>query len=288
MTVLVQALVNGLTDGAFLALIALGITLVFGVARFPNIAHGDFLTVGAYGTFACATLFGLPLALAAVGGVALTVLAGLLSYRLVFRLVAGQPVSALLVSIGLSIFIRGLIGFVAGSQWLAYDLPLWPAWRLGGILVLPLEAAITAATLVVILGAHLVLRYTRIGVEMRAVADDPVLARTTGISPDRVNRATWSLSLGVAGLAGIFVAAKTAIYPDMGWNLLLPAFAAAVLGGLGSPYGAIAAGLLLGVAQNLAALVVSDTYKISFAFVVLIGVLLLKPSGLSGRGAVAR
>jgi branched-chain amino acid transport system permease protein len=288
MALFAQALINGITDGVFLAMMALGITLVFGVARFPNVAHGDFLTVGAYGAYWCTTLLHLSLPLAAIGGTVLSIAAGLLAYALVFRKISNKPITALLVSIGLSIFIRGLLSFVAGNQQVSYDMPLWRAWRWGGIRVLPSELAIAAASVAVILAAHLILKYTRIGIEMRAVSDNPDLARTGGIDPGRVNRATWSIALGVAGLAGMFVAAKTAISPDMGWNLLLPAFAAAVLGGLGSPYGAIFAGLLIGIAQNVATLWISDTYKISFAFLILIATLLIKPSGLTGKGEAAR
>lgn len=288
MALFAQALINGITDGTFLAMMALGITMVFGVARFPNVAHGDFLTVGAYGAFWCATLLHLPFVVAAIGGTALAILTGLAAYALIFRQIADRPITALLVSIGLSILMRGTLSFVAGNQQVAYDLPLWRAWRILGVRVLPLEAGIALASVVVIVATHLILKYTRIGIEMRAVADNPDLARTGGINAERVNRATWSIALGVGGLAGIFVAAKTAISPDMGWNLLLPAFAAAVLGGLGSPYGAIAAGLIIGLAQNVATLWISDTYKITFAFIVLIATLLIRPEGLTGRGAVAR
>ncbi|MGI4814144.1 MAG: branched-chain amino acid ABC transporter permease [Janthinobacterium lividum] len=288
MTAFLQALLNGISDGAMLALVALGLTLVFGVARFPNVAHGEFLTLGAYGAYWCATLLGLPLLVSIAGGIGLAVVAGLAAYALVFRRIADRPVTALLASIGLSITLRGFIVFVAGTQQVSYDIPLWGAWSLGGITLLPLDVLVTVASFVVILFAHLVLRYSRIGVEMRAVADNPELARTSGIAPGRVNRATWSLALGVAALAGMFVAAKTSISPDLGWDLLLPAFAAAVLGGLGSPYGAIFAGLLIGIAQNIATLWISETYKVSFSFIILIAVLLLRPSGISGRKEVAR
>lgn len=288
MWLLAQAIVNGITDGAFLAMMALGITLVFGVARFSNVAHGDFLTVGAYGTFWCAGLLHLPLGLAVFGGAALSVGVGLLCYLVVFRRIADRPVTALLVSIGLSIFLRGLLSLVAGNRQVAFDLPFWRAWKWGELRILPIEAGIAVASLVVILAVHLILRHSRIGIEMRAVADNPALARTGGINPRRVNIATWSIALAVAGLAGVLLGAKTAIFPDMGWNLLLPAFAAAVVGGLGSPYGAIAAGLLIGIAQNVATLWIADPYKIAFAFVILIVTLLFKPNGLTGKGSVAR
>lgn len=284
----IQALINGLTDGAFLAMVALGITLVFGVARFPNVAHGDFLTVGAYGTILTMSVLGLPLLVASIGGVVLAIATGLLAYVLVFRRIGDRPVTALLASIGLSIFLRALITFIAGGQQQTMNPPLWRSWRFWDLRILPMEVAVLGASLVVILGAHIVLRYTRIGMEMRAVSDNRDLARAAGIDPERVSRYTWAIALGVAGLAGVILGIRTSVFPDMGWNLLLPAFAAAVLGGMGSPYGAILAGFLLGVAQNLAIIWIDSTYRVAFAFIVLILVLLIKPSGIAGRREVAR
>jgi len=283
-----QALANGISDGALLAMVALGITLVFGVARFPNVAHGEFLTLGAYGAYWCSSLLGWPLLAAVGGGIVLAIAAGLASYALVFRTVSQRPVTALLASIGLSILLRGAITFIAGSQQVSYDIPLWGAWDLAGLTLLPLDVLVTIASFVVILMVHLVLAKTPIGTRMRAVADNVELARTSGIDPQRINLATWSIALAVAALAGMFVAARTAISPDLGWNLLLPAFAAAVLGGLGSPYGAILAGLIIGLAQNIATLWISETYKVSFSFLILIAVLLIRPSGITGRKEMAR
>lgn len=284
----VQALINGLTDGAFLAMVALGITLIFGVARFPNVAHGDFLTVGAYGTLWTMSLFGLPLLVATIGGVVLAIVTGLLAYVLIFRRIGDRPVTALLASIGLSIFMRALITFVAGGQQQTFNPPLWRAWRFWDLRILPMEVLIFGASVAVILGAHIILRHTRIGMEMRAVSDNPDLARSAGIDPERVSRYTWGIALAVAGIGGVFLGVRTSIFPDMGWNFLLPAFAAAVLGGMGSPYGAILAGFILGIAQNLAIVWLDSTYRVAFAFIVLILVLLFKPSGLAGRKEMAR
>lgn len=288
MTALAQALVNGATDGLFLALMALGITLVFGIARFSNIAHGDFATLGAYGTLWVGRATGLPLVLAVPGGLVLAVAVGLAAWRLLFRQIGDRPVTAMLASIGLSIFLRGAITLVAGSHQRSFDLPLWRAWKVAGVRILPMEVVIAGASLAVLLTAQLILRRTRIGAEMRAVADNPLLARTSGIRPERVALATWVLALAVAGLAGVFLGIRTAVSPEMGWNFLLPAFAAAVLGGMGSPAGAILAGLLLGIGQNLAVIWIDNSYKIAFAFVVLIAVLLVRPGGMAGMREVAR
>ncbi len=285
---ILQAVFNGTTEGALLSMMALGITLIFGVAKFSNNAHGEVLTVGAYGAYWASSLLALPLWLSVPAGVLLAVVVGLLTYVLVFRHLGDRPIAALLASIGVSILLRGLLTLVAGTQQLGLQTPMLRAWRFGGLRVLPMEVYVGLASLLTIYAVHLVLKHTRIGAEMQAVADNPVLARTSGISPERVNRATWTIALLVGGLAGIFVAAKTAVYPELGWNLLLPAFAAAVLGGLGSPYGAILAGLLLGVAQNIATIWINDTYKSSVAFAVLVATLIVMPGGLAGRRVVAR
>lgn len=287
MHALPQAVLDGLVEGTLLAMVALGLTLVFGIARFPNVAHGEFLTVASYVTWWAAQA-GLFLPVAAVLGCAATVPIALLSYRYVFRPLASTPATCLITSIGLSLLLRNVIAFVFGTGQQAFDVPLWRAWRLGGLLILPIDLLIAAISILAIFCVHLLLKHSRIGLEMRAVADDPTLARTGGLRPDRVHVVMWSVAASLAGLAGILLGAKTVVFPELGWTMLLPAFAAAILGGLGSPYGAILAGILIGITQNVATIWISDAYKETLSFVALIAVLLLRPQGLTGRVEAAR
>ena len=129
----------------------------------------------------------------------------------------------------------------------------------------------------------LVLHATPVGRRMRAVADDPALAQVSGIEPARVMVTLWAMAGAVAAVAGIMVGIKTVVQPELGWSVLLPAFTAAILGGIGSPLGALVAGLLLGLVQELSTPFVGFTYKLAMVFLVLLLVLLVRPSGLFGR-----
>ena len=285
----IQALANGIIEGSILALAALGLTLVFGIARFPNAAHGDYLTVGAYGTFFGLHFLGLPLTLAVVCGMLVTALVGVLFYIFVFKKLAGRHSAvSLIASVGIALFVRHAVIFIAGTDQYTYHLPILRAWRVGGLKILPMDLAYFSVSIAAIAAVHLLLRYTDIGRRMRAVSDSPQLARVSGIRVGRVHLAMWMISLSLAGLAGILLASRTVVSPYLGWDILLPAFAAAILGGFGSPYGAILGGAVIGISQELAVLFISETYKVAFSFVIIAVVLLVRPWGILGRKELVR
>lgn len=286
---LLQALANGLTEGALLALAALGLTLVFGIARFPNAAHGDYLAIGAYGAFLGTQCMGLPMLLAGLLGIFLTIAIGLICYYLVFKKLTGcSSATNLIASIGIALFVRHAIIFFAGTDQFSYPLPVLRAVRIMGLRIFPSDVIFSAISVVAITGVHFLLRYTDIGRKMRAVSDNPQLARVSGVNVSKVNLVMWIISLSLAGLAGILVGCKTVIHPYIGWDLLLPAFAAAILGGFGSPYGAILGGIVIGVSQELAVLIIPETYKIAFSFFIIALVLLVRPWGILGQKEAVR
>ncbi len=276
-------LVTGIVSGLITGLAALAVTLVFGIARFANAATGDTMTLGAYVAFSVATLSG-SLLLGGAAGVLAAGAAGVVSYGLVFRRLANRSsVTALLASIGVGFMIRAGLGLVYGFQQQVFPVPLARPWRPFGIRVTPVDVQLTALALVTLLLVFLLLHATPMGRRMRAVADDPALAEVSGIDPRRVMLTLWAVAGGVSGVAGIMVGIKTVVQPELGWSVLLPAFTAAILGGIGSPAGALLAGLLLGVVQELSTPFVGFTYKLAVVFFVLLLVLLLRPSGLFGR-----
>lgn len=283
-----QLIANGIVQGLVIGLAALAVTLVFGIARFPNAATGDFMTLGAYGALAAHTATG---SILLGGGVAviLTALASCLAYVAVFRRLADRSTVALLVaSIGVAFLIRAGLGFAFGHGQQVFAVPLSRPYLVLGLRVSPLDlqlAGVAAATLAVVFA---VLYLTPIGRQMRAVADDRDLARVSGIRPERVMLALWALAGAVAAMAGIMLGLKTIVSPDVGWETLLPAFAAAIFGGIGSPLGAVVAGLVLGVAGEISTPFVGFTYKIALAFVVMLAVLLVRPRGLFGRVEAVR
>lgn len=287
---------NGLIEGVVIALPALALTLVMAIARFPNAATGDLMTLGAYVAVGAQGLAAgaaagpaFALAFAAAAAVIAGALVSMAAYELIFRrLGRAEMVASLLASIGLAFLIRSLITAAAGTEQRTFDLPLVRAWNFGGVRLLPNDVAIAAVALGVLALVFAWLRYGRSGRLLRAVADNADLARLSGIRSHRLMWLLWALAGALAGLGGVLLGVKSVVMPELGWELLLPAFAAMVLGGIGSPAGAVAGALLMGVAQELSVPVVGPTYKIAVAFAVMFIVLLIRPAGLFGRPELVR
>lgn len=287
--IVANAAVNGVVIGLLLALPALAVTLVFGIARFPNAATGDYMTFGAYVTVAAQGLAGLPLLASGLLGALATALLALAFYFLVFRLLAGRPVvSRLIASIGVAFAVRSTITFFAGHSQYSLDAPLVRAWNFGGVRVLPTDLVIAAIALVALASAFALLHLTPMGRRMRAVADNPELASASGIGARRVMVLLWLIAGGFSGLGGVLLGIKAIVLPELGWELLMPIFAAVILGGVGSPLGAVLGMLTFGVAMEVATVYVGTHYKIVLAFAVLLGVLMVRPQGIFGRPLAVR
>jgi neutral amino acid transport system permease protein len=279
----IELVIAGIVSGLVIGLMALSVTLVFGIARFPNAAAGDIMTAGAYGALWGQKALGSML-VGGVAGAGVGAALGLGAWWLVFRRLAGRAAVALLVaSIGIGFAIRAALGLVFGHSQQVFQLPLVRPWRIEGVRLHPNDLMLAAVAFAALSVVFAMLYLTPIGRRMRAVADDPALARVSGIAPQRVMVALWLLAGAVAGVAGAILGAKTIVSPEIGWDMLLPAFAAAILGGIGNPLGAALAGLILGVAQEVATPFVGFTYKLALAFVVMLVVLLVRPRGLLGR-----
>ncbi|HEX2240486.1 MAG TPA: branched-chain amino acid ABC transporter permease [Actinomycetota bacterium] len=283
-----QLIVNGLVQGLVIGLAALSITLVFGIARFPNAATGDTMTLGAYAALSTHTVTG-SIVLGGAGALVAAALVSLLAYFAVFRRLAERPVVALLVaSIGVAFVLRAALAVIFGHSQQVFQVPLSRPFVFGSVRVAPLDLQIAAVALASLAVVFALLYLTPIGRQMRAVADNRDLARVSGIRPGRVMVALWLLAGAVAGIAGMMLGIKTIVSPEFGWEMLLPSFTAAILGGIGSPAGAVLAGLVLGVAKEISTPVVGFTYKIALAFIIMLGVLLIRPRGLFGRVEGAR
>ncbi|XDF36984.1 branched-chain amino acid ABC transporter permease [Paracidovorax avenae] len=282
-------LINGLIEGLVVALPALAMTLVMGVNRFPNAATGDLMTTGAYAAVGVQLLGGVPLWLAAIASVAATAAVSAGSYQLIFRKLAGRPmVASMLAAIGLGFVLRSLISFFAGHDQRTFEMPLMRAWNFGGIRLLPTDlliAAIAAACLAVV---FVLIYRTSFGRQLRAVADSADLARASGIRAGGLMLCLWLLVGALSSIGGVLLGVKAVVTPEMGWESLIPAFAAMVLGGIGSPVGAVLGALLLCVVQELSVPLLGPSYKLVLSFVVLALVLLLRPAGIMGRVQLVR
>lgn len=275
---------NGLAEGLLVALPALAVTLVFGVARFPNAAVGDFVSLGSFGALAAHRASGGSLLAAALGAVAAGAAGTWLGWRLAFApLLKRKGLALLLTSIGVGFVLRAAMGLGFGHEIQLFDLPLMKAWRWGPLIMNPLDVLVGAMSLACVVLVFALLRFTSVGRTMRAIADDLDLARVVGIDSRAAMARMWMLSGVVCGVAGLAYGLKTQVSPESGADLLLPAFAAAVVGGLGNPLGAVLGAIGLGILQELSTPFVGFTYKIALSYVVMLLVLLWRPQGLFGR-----
>ncbi|MEX1179277.1 MAG: branched-chain amino acid ABC transporter permease [Cucumibacter sp.] len=317
-----KALVSGAVLGSIYALGAIGVTLIFGILRFAHFAHGDVMTLGgfvAYGLALVAASLGistfwptgfivLPLAIPITAAFALGI------DRTVYqplRARGARPVTLLIASIGVTLMIQGLIRLVAGTGVYSFfdtepkELIRIPTEWMGGSRPINLtepQLLMVIVTVLAVVALHFFLTGSRLGKGMRAMADNADLAQISGINTRHVIRATWVIAGGLACLAGTMLALDVSLKPDLAFNIVLPIFAAAIVGGLGHAYGAIAGGFLVGFAETLAVFnwsvvlrpfkdsipfevpadlyIVPTEYKLTVAFVILVIVLLARPTGI--------
>jgi neutral amino acid transport system permease protein len=279
----------GLSTGAIYALGAVGLTLVYGILKLVNFAHGDFLTFGAYIAYLVNVTWGLPLAVGVV--VTMIATAGIAVF---FELVMWGPMRArragllqlLLMSIGLALVIRSLVQYFWGTDIKLLDVNTTATVDFLGLRIGRTQLIVIVVGFIVLIAVGLMLRQTLLGKRMRALADDLDLAETAGINTRRVILYTWLFAGSLAGLAGVLAAAVTSLSPEFGFDLLLPIFAAVILGGIGDAYGALAGGMLLGLATEWSTMFIDSRWKIAVGFVILLVALIVRPQGIFGKARV--
>lgn len=283
-----QTLSNSAVTGSLYLIGAVGLTLTYGLSRFPNFAHAEFITLGAFIGYSAADQLGLGLPLALGVAFLCTGVVGVLCYRGIFQPLAKRGASIIhlmVASIALSFVLRYSIGACWGWKPLYFS-TTWSSFQLGPVRIVGLWLWLVFAAMALALIMHFVLVKTKIGKAIRATASNPGLALASGIHTDRVIMITWFVGGGLAAIAGIFRAADTQVWPMTGWDIVLPLFAVAVLGGIGNFYGSIAAAFIIGLAENfgvvmLLALGLSTEYRIAIAFAILIVTLIVRPQGLA-------
>lgn len=294
-----QYIANGLVLGSTIALGAIGLTLTYNILNFANFAHGSLVSWGAYfglvfvvafagvhagglGPFS----FGWPFVIALIGSAILTSGLALLADWLVFRPLRRSNIQVALVfaSFGASLLLRNFIVILFGPDPHYYNHEIQITREiLPGIRMTPDQIFVVVLAIVMVVGLHLFLTRTRLGKAMRATADNIALAQVTGINIQAIIRWTWVVGGSLAAIGGMFFGLTVQILPQMGYNLVLSLFAAAILGGIGSVYGAVLGGLVIGMAQDLSVMFISPTYKPAVAFVIMIFVLLVRPTGILGE-----
>ncbi|MBW8639972.1 branched-chain amino acid ABC transporter permease [Hoeflea sp. WL0058] len=320
-----KGLLSGMIIGSIYAMGAIGVTMIFGILRFAHFAHGDMMTLGAFVTLIIAALLAsagvvlpCPIAFAAIiPAMAVTAVLAIGLDRIFYkplRNAGARPVVLVMASVGVTLMLQGLIRLFAGvrARDMFIDQPKdifqipFPGATRAVILTEP-QIVLIGFTVVAVLALHLFLTRSRLGKAMRAVSDNPELARITGINTNHVVWATWIIGGGLACAAGSLLSMDVTLKPDLSFNILLPIFAATIVGGIGQPYGAIAGGFLVGFCETLAVFnwsvllrpikdslwfelprnmaLVPTEYKLMVPFLILIIVLIYRPTGIF-RGRV--
>jgi len=300
----VELTIYGIVLGSIISLGSIGLTLVYGIIRFANFSHGDFLTAGAYValflvtgimawigipdtnfgslSFGWRMVIAFPISMAVVAGVAI-----LLDQILYRRLRAKKSGAVILAmsSLGAAFIIRMIILILWGADSLFYKPGLMrPAIELPlGAKIRPDQILILCVVLFLVAALHIFLKSTKMGKAMRATADNKELALVTGIDTERIIIWTWGIGGALAAAAGILYGIDVQLHPYMGWNFLIPLFAATILGSIGNMYGALIGGLIIGVAQQVSTAFLMPTYKLPVAFIIMILILFIRPQGIFGK-----
>jgi branched-chain amino acid transport system permease protein/neutral amino acid transport system permease protein len=278
---ILQLAVYGVVLGSILTLGAIGVSLIFGILRFAHFAHGDLMTVGAYFAFSLVVGLGFPVWASAPFAVVGTALLAIFIDQTVYRrLRRASRIILLISSFGIAIALRSVVQLIWGPHQQVYASGIQMPWRVGDLVIKPDHVWIVVGAVVLVTVLHVFLTRTKMGKAMRAMSDNMDLALVSGIPSERVIMVTWAIGGGLAAVAGVFLGMDTRLHPVMGWSLLLPVFAAAILGGIGRPYGAIAGGMVIGLAMEMSTLVINPTYKPAVAFALMVLMLVVRPQGL--------
>lgn len=292
----IQHVINGVSLGSIYALIALGYTMVYGILQLINFAHSDVYMVGAFCAYYVSRLLGLQnqpgittfvaLLLAAMIGCSIL---GLLIERLAYRPLRNAPkLNILITAIGVSLFLQyaGQVVFGADPKVFPRVLENYDLLDIGGVHLKSLDVAVLAVTVAMMLALNFLIFKTKIGKAMRAVSQNMAVASLMGVNTDRIISFTFVVGSSLAGVGSVLVGMKyPKIDPLMGTMIGLKAFIAAVLGGIGNLAGAVLGGLIMGLSEEMVVGYFSSTYRDALAFGILIVILILKPSGLLGRGS---
>ena len=287
--------IPGLVLGCIYATGAIGISLLFGILKFAHFAHGDLITLGAYFALFMVTVLGLPVLAALPVAMILAAIVSVALDRVFYKPFRNSPTIVLVIaSFGIALMVRSLIQLVWGVKIQSYAAGTFskPLLFFDTFRIAERHITIVVLTIAIAVALHFFLSWTKHGKAMRAMSDEPDLAQVSGISTEKVVMTTWIIGGGLAAMSGVFLGMDTQLSTNMGWNLLLPLFAAAILGGIGNPFGAIAGGLVVGMAEELSSYpwigtepLLSPGYKTGVAFALMVALLIWRPSGLF-RGRV--
>ncbi len=281
-----QQVLNGLTIGSVYSLVALGLTLVYGILQIPNFSHGALYTVGAYAAFLLIDRYQANFWLAMLGAAVVTAVIAVITERLVFEpLRKAPPLHDMIAAIGLLLFFEAGVQAIWGADFHRIQPPFTEIVRFAGLTLPAQRILIVAAAVVLMLALHLFLTRTMVGSTIIATAQNRQGAALVGIDATRVSMLTFAISGALAAIAAVLFAPINLLSPTMGELVITKAFVIIILGGMGSVVGAILGGMIIGFAESFGAFYISTDYKDIIAFVLLVVILSIRPQGLFSRAA---
>ena len=296
---MIQYVLDGLVNGSIIALGAVGLSITYNVLRFANFAQGEILAIGAYISMAFIVLmgvgigsigpvsFGWPLIASIILSVLVTSVVVLSIDWLLFRILrqrSASRITFIIAAFGLSLIVRNVITLIAGADqmflsfYIPKAIPILDTFK-----VVPDDILILIITAICVVSLHTFLSITTVGKKMRAVAENPVLAMVNGINVKSVIRWSWIIGASLSAIAGTLHAHVTQLDPEMGFELILPMFAALIVGGVTNVYGAVLGGFLIGLTEAFAVAIDLSAYRGGIAFLIMIVVLIVRPQGILGE-----
>jgi branched-chain amino acid transport system permease protein len=279
----IKIVINGLTSSLIYILMALGFTLIFGIMRVVNFAHGELYMVGAFLVYGLVVRMGwnyylvVPLAAIAVG------LFGAVLERVLFRPFIGRELNGMIMALAVSISLQAAAFIIVGTDEYSVPRPVSGVIHLGTVMVPRDRLAVGMIALLILAAFYLFMRFTRVGLAMRAVVQDEAIASIHGVRPKIIHPLAFGIGAMLAGSAGALMAPIYTIYPYMGSQPMLKAFIVVILGGLGSVPGAVLGGIILGLTESVFATLINTTVATMVSFAIVVVILLVKPTGLLGR-----
>ncbi len=301
---MISLIVYGIILGCIIALGAIGLTMVYKIVGIANFAHGDFMTLGAYIALVMVSIvlpwagipdnrfgplsFGWRMVIALPVAMLFVAFIAIFFDKLLYKKLRKKKSNAVVLamsSLGVAFIIRMIILIIWGSDYVFYRPGLLrPALFLPlGIRIRPDEIFILCTAIFLVVLLHLFLNRTKMGKAMRATSDNPDLALVTGIDTERIISWTWGIGGALTAAGGILYGIDVQLHPGMGWNFLIPIFAATILGSIGNIYGALIGGFVIGIAQEVSTAFLEPTYKLPVAFMIMIIILLVRPEGIFGK-----
>jgi len=278
-----QIIVNGLLSGFAYIVMALGFTLIFGIMRMVNFAHGELYMIGAFTVLVFYGVLKLDFITSVILAIAVAVIVGALIERLLFRRFVGMELGGMIMSLALSIILQSLALIIFGPAERSVDRPFTGVWAIHHAVIAIDRAVVAMGSLIILAAFYTFLRYTRTGLAMQAVAQDRDTAGLMGVESNSIYLIAFAIGSGLAGVAGALMAPIYTISPYMGHLPLLKAFVVVILGGLGSVPGAVLGGLIIGLVESAFATLFNSTIALIASFVIVLLIIIVRPSGLLGK-----